>query len=227
MKGRNLGELVAGAAVIAVAALFLVYAVTNSGRGSSGAGLTLQARFDRVDGLSPGAEVRIAGAQPLDHRPQRAGVGRAFAPPREVGSGVREGERAGDVEPDQRIRRHRLEQPLGHLGARPAVNHAGDEPGRRAQRDGGLLAMGSRTGARRQVLADRRLDPLQFAAPVSGHSPMATEPLSDSQQARSAQRPEAIRPARKCHVRERDQRKEQRHVLRYPILIHRPGTTAT
>ena len=63
MKGRNLGELVAGAAVIAVAALFLVYAVTNSGRGSSGAGLTLQARFDRVDGLSPGAEVRIAGVR--------------------------------------------------------------------------------------------------------------------------------------------------------------------
>ena len=64
MKGRNLAEVLAGAAVLVVAALFLIYAVTNSGRSvSTGPGLSLHARFDRVDGLAPGADVRIAGVR--------------------------------------------------------------------------------------------------------------------------------------------------------------------
>ncbi len=33
MKGRSLAETAAGAVVLAVAAVFLVFAVTNSGRG--------------------------------------------------------------------------------------------------------------------------------------------------------------------------------------------------
>ena len=64
MKGRSLAEVAAGAVVLLVAAVFLVFAVTNSGRGSiSGTGLTLTARFDRIDGLAPGADVRIAGVK--------------------------------------------------------------------------------------------------------------------------------------------------------------------
>jgi phospholipid/cholesterol/gamma-HCH transport system substrate-binding protein len=64
MKGRSLAEVLAGAVVIAVALGFLTFAVTNSGRGSiSGPGLSLTAQFDRIDGLAPGADVRIAGVK--------------------------------------------------------------------------------------------------------------------------------------------------------------------
>lgn len=64
MKGRSLAEVAAGAVVLAVAAVFLVFAVTNSGRGGiSGPAQTLTAKFDRIDGLAPGADVRIAGVK--------------------------------------------------------------------------------------------------------------------------------------------------------------------
>ena len=64
MKGRSLAEVATGAVVLAVAAGFLFYAVTHSGRGSVNAdGLQLTARFDHIDGLSNGADVRIAGVK--------------------------------------------------------------------------------------------------------------------------------------------------------------------
>jgi phospholipid/cholesterol/gamma-HCH transport system substrate-binding protein len=64
MKGRSLAEVLAGAVVLLVAGAFLAYAVTNSGRGGlSGPGVTLTAKFDRIDGLAPGADVRIAGVK--------------------------------------------------------------------------------------------------------------------------------------------------------------------
>ncbi len=64
MKGRSLAEVAAGAVVLLVAVGFLVFAVTNSGRGGvSGPGITLSAKFDRIDGLAPGADVRIAGVK--------------------------------------------------------------------------------------------------------------------------------------------------------------------
>ena len=64
MKGRSLAEIAAGAVVLLVAAVFLAYAVGNSGRGGiSGPALTLTAKFDRIDGLAPGADVRIAGVK--------------------------------------------------------------------------------------------------------------------------------------------------------------------
>jgi phospholipid/cholesterol/gamma-HCH transport system substrate-binding protein len=64
MKGRSIAEVAAGAVVLAVAAVFLIFAVTNSGRGGvSGSAQTLTARFDRIDGLAPGADVRIAGVK--------------------------------------------------------------------------------------------------------------------------------------------------------------------
>lgn len=53
-------EFAAGAAVLAVAGFFLVYAVTNTGRGAIG-GYTLQAAFDNLGGISTGSDVRIAG----------------------------------------------------------------------------------------------------------------------------------------------------------------------
>jgi phospholipid/cholesterol/gamma-HCH transport system substrate-binding protein len=64
MKGRSLAEVGAGAVVLLVAAAFLAFAVTNSGRsGIAGPAQTLTARFDRIDGLGPGADVRIAGVK--------------------------------------------------------------------------------------------------------------------------------------------------------------------
>ena len=64
MRGRSLAEVATGAVILAVALLFLGYAVLNSGRGTvNGDGLRLTARFDRIDGLSNGADVRIAGVR--------------------------------------------------------------------------------------------------------------------------------------------------------------------
>ena len=55
-------EVVTGAAVLVVAAGFLAYAVAHSGRSVS-SGYTLQARFEHIDGLAPGSDVRIAGVK--------------------------------------------------------------------------------------------------------------------------------------------------------------------
>ena len=62
MAQRNLTELVAGAVVLLVAAGFLGYAVAHTGRASVG-GYTLHAKFDRIDGLSDGSDVRMAGVK--------------------------------------------------------------------------------------------------------------------------------------------------------------------
>ncbi len=64
MQGRSWAEVATGAVILAVALLFLGYAVLNSGRGTvNGDGTRLSARFDRIDGLSNGADVRIAGVR--------------------------------------------------------------------------------------------------------------------------------------------------------------------
>jgi phospholipid/cholesterol/gamma-HCH transport system substrate-binding protein len=62
MAQRNVSELIAGAVVLVAAAGFLIYAVANTGRGAVG-GYTLSGRFDRIDGLSGGSDVRIAGVK--------------------------------------------------------------------------------------------------------------------------------------------------------------------
>ncbi len=54
--------MAAGAIVLVVAVGFLGYAVAHTGR-SAGGGDVLHARFERIDGLSTGAEVRIAGVK--------------------------------------------------------------------------------------------------------------------------------------------------------------------
>ena len=65
MQGRSWAEVATGAVILAAALLFLGYAVLNSGRGAvgGGEGLRLTATFDRIDGLSNGADVRIAGVR--------------------------------------------------------------------------------------------------------------------------------------------------------------------
>ena len=63
MKGRRVAEVLAGVAVLVAAVAFLAYAVTSSGRSAGAGGMNLQARFDRIDGLSAGADVRIAGVK--------------------------------------------------------------------------------------------------------------------------------------------------------------------
>ncbi|HET9018508.1 MAG TPA: outer membrane lipid asymmetry maintenance protein MlaD [Acetobacteraceae bacterium] len=62
MPQRNVAELAAGAVVLAVAIGFLGYAVANTGRFAE-AGYTLHARFNAVDGLANGSDVRLAGVK--------------------------------------------------------------------------------------------------------------------------------------------------------------------
>lgn len=62
MAKNSVVELLTGAAVLLVAAGFLGFAVANSGR-SSGIGYELTARFDHIDGLTIGSDVRIAGVK--------------------------------------------------------------------------------------------------------------------------------------------------------------------
>ncbi len=62
MARRNAAEVLSGAVVLLVAACFLGYAVAHSGR-SAVAGYTLTAKFDHVDGLSVGSDVRMAGVK--------------------------------------------------------------------------------------------------------------------------------------------------------------------
>ncbi len=63
MKGRSALEVLTGASVLLVAAVFLFYAVAHGGRGAQPDGMTLTAQFDRIDGLVNGADVRIAGVK--------------------------------------------------------------------------------------------------------------------------------------------------------------------
>jgi phospholipid/cholesterol/gamma-HCH transport system substrate-binding protein len=63
MARRNAAEVISGAVVLVVAAGFLGYAVANSGTSGGGEGYTLHARFDRIDGLLVGADVRMAGVK--------------------------------------------------------------------------------------------------------------------------------------------------------------------
>ncbi|MBN8872274.1 MAG: outer membrane lipid asymmetry maintenance protein MlaD [Rhodospirillales bacterium] len=62
MPRRSIAEVLTGAVVLLVAAGFLVYAVAHSGR-TTASGYTLHAQFDHIDGLGPGADVRIAGVK--------------------------------------------------------------------------------------------------------------------------------------------------------------------
>jgi phospholipid/cholesterol/gamma-HCH transport system substrate-binding protein len=86
MAHRSGVELLAGAVVLAVAIGFLGYAVANTGR-PTGGGYTLHAKFDRIDGLAIGSDVRVAGVRvgsvttaALDPQTYQAMVGFTVAP---------------------------------------------------------------------------------------------------------------------------------------------------
>ncbi|MBM3545510.1 MAG: outer membrane lipid asymmetry maintenance protein MlaD [Alphaproteobacteria bacterium] len=60
MTGRSMIETVMGAVVIVVAAMFLAFAYNSSGLRAV-TGYEVSARFDRVDGVTTGTDVRISG----------------------------------------------------------------------------------------------------------------------------------------------------------------------
>jgi phospholipid/cholesterol/gamma-HCH transport system substrate-binding protein len=62
MPRRNFAEVLIGAVVLLVAAGFLAYAIAHSGR-TTASGYLLYAKFDHIDGLSVGSDVRIAGVK--------------------------------------------------------------------------------------------------------------------------------------------------------------------
>jgi phospholipid/cholesterol/gamma-HCH transport system substrate-binding protein len=62
MGRHGVAETLTGAIVLVVALAFLAYAVAHSGR-TAGSGYTVQARFDHIDGLAVGGDVRIAGVK--------------------------------------------------------------------------------------------------------------------------------------------------------------------
>ena len=77
---RNIVETILGAVVLAVAIAFLLWAYGRSSAGDPG-GYALKAKFDRVDGLEVGGDVKISGikvgkvlAQQLDPATFRAEV---------------------------------------------------------------------------------------------------------------------------------------------------------
>jgi phospholipid/cholesterol/gamma-HCH transport system substrate-binding protein len=63
MMRRNAAELLAGAAVLIGAVAFLAFALTVTGRSVGGEGITLTARFERIDGITPGTDVRLGGVR--------------------------------------------------------------------------------------------------------------------------------------------------------------------
>ncbi|MCP4922527.1 MAG: outer membrane lipid asymmetry maintenance protein MlaD [bacterium] len=54
-------ETILGAVVLALASLFLVFAYTNSQLVQQAGGYPLIAKFDRIDGLKVGSDVRLGG----------------------------------------------------------------------------------------------------------------------------------------------------------------------
>lgn len=62
MRRHGTAEVLTGAVVLLVAAAFLIYAVAHSGRAAT-SGYTLLARFEHIDGLNVGADVRLAGVK--------------------------------------------------------------------------------------------------------------------------------------------------------------------
>jgi phospholipid/cholesterol/gamma-HCH transport system substrate-binding protein len=62
MRRHSIAEVLTGAVVLLLAAGFLGYAVAHSGRTAT-TGYTLYARFEHIDGLGVGADVRVAGVK--------------------------------------------------------------------------------------------------------------------------------------------------------------------
>lgn len=80
--GSNIVETIIGAVVLAFAAIFLIFAYRTADLGTSGNGLNLVAKFDQVDGLQVGSDVRMSGikvgtvtSQVLDPQTYQAVIG--------------------------------------------------------------------------------------------------------------------------------------------------------
>jgi len=80
--GNNIVETIIGAVVLAFAAIFLVFAYRTADLGGSSNGISLTARFDQVDGLQVGSDVRMSGikvgtvtTQTLDPKTYQAVIG--------------------------------------------------------------------------------------------------------------------------------------------------------
>lgn len=57
------GETIVGAAVAVVAIGFFAFAAAQAGQSNTGAGYDLTARFQRVDGIAIGSDVRVSGVK--------------------------------------------------------------------------------------------------------------------------------------------------------------------
>lgn len=62
MKNSMLETLI-GAAVIAIAAVFFIFAYQTSGKGAATGGYHLSAEFDNAEGINVGTDVRMAGVK--------------------------------------------------------------------------------------------------------------------------------------------------------------------
>ncbi len=62
MAQRNFAETLTGAVVLVIAGGFLAFAIAHSGE-RTGRGYPLTARFQRIDGLGVGSDVRVAGVK--------------------------------------------------------------------------------------------------------------------------------------------------------------------
>ncbi len=58
--GKNLIETLMGTVVIAVAAIFMLFAYSKADIGAV-TGYTVKAKFDRIDGINVGGDVRLSG----------------------------------------------------------------------------------------------------------------------------------------------------------------------
>jgi len=79
---NNIVETIIGGVVLAFATIFLVFAYRTADLGTSNGGLHLIAKFDQIDGLNIGSDVRMSGikvgtitSQMLDPETYRAVVG--------------------------------------------------------------------------------------------------------------------------------------------------------
>jgi len=61
MIKENIIETLVGATVIAIAAAFFVFAYQTSGFGTGSGGYKVEAKFERIDGVSIGTDVRMSG----------------------------------------------------------------------------------------------------------------------------------------------------------------------
>lgn len=80
-------ETIVGAAVVAAAAGFLFFAFTSARQASASSGYPVVAKFERIDGVAVGSDVRLSGVKvgavsniALDPQTYQAKVGLTIAP---------------------------------------------------------------------------------------------------------------------------------------------------